>query len=98
MNKILIFGLLLNFQMTKAQLNQPEIYGHRGFRGKFPENSILGFQKAIELGITGIELDVVVNKDKQLVISHEPFFQKEYFCQQKLNLISYLLLRKELAI
>ncbi len=59
-------------------MNQPEIYGHRGFRGKFPENSILGFQKAIELGITGIELDVVVNKDKQLVISHEPFFQEEY--------------------
>ncbi len=78
LRKILIFGFLLYIQIIKAQLNQPEIYGHRGFRGKFPENSILGFQKAIELGITGIELDVVVNKDKQLVISHEPFFQKEY--------------------
>ena len=64
--------------ISNAQNTKPEIYGHRGFRGKYPENSILGFQKAIELGISGIELDVVVNKDSQLVISHEPFFQKEY--------------------
>jgi glycerophosphoryl diester phosphodiesterase len=39
---------------------------------------LIGFQKAIELGIDGVELDVVVNKDGQLVISHEPYFQKEY--------------------
>ncbi len=61
-----------------AQYGYSEIYGHRGFRGKFPENSLIGFQKAIELGITGIELDVVVNRDRQLVISHEPYFQREF--------------------
>jgi glycerophosphoryl diester phosphodiesterase len=61
-----------------AQDNPIEIFGHRGFRGKYPENSLIGFQKAIELGISGIELDVVVNKDQQLVISHEPYFQREY--------------------
>jgi glycerophosphoryl diester phosphodiesterase len=55
-----------------------EIFGHRGFRGLHPENSLIGFQKAIELGVTGIELDVVVNKDRQLVISHEPYFQRAY--------------------
>jgi glycerophosphoryl diester phosphodiesterase len=61
-----------------AQNNYVEIYGHRGFRGMYPENSLIGFQKAIELGVKGVELDVVVNKDGQLVISHEPFFQKEF--------------------
>jgi glycerophosphoryl diester phosphodiesterase len=58
--------------------NELEIYGHRGFRGQYPENSLVGFQKAIDLEITGIELDVVVNKDGQLVISHEPYFQSEF--------------------
>lgn len=54
------------------------IIGHRGCRGIMPENTIPAFQKAIELGADGIEWDVVVNKDKQLVISHEPFFQSSY--------------------
>jgi glycerophosphoryl diester phosphodiesterase len=53
-------------------------YGHRGCRGLLPENSIPAFQKALELGADGIELDVVVNKDKQLVVSHEPYFKKEF--------------------
>ena len=55
-----------------------KIFGHRGCRAYYPENSIIGFQKAIEMGVDGIELDVVVNKDKQLVISHEPYFQSEF--------------------
>lgn len=61
-----------------AQRDNLEIYGHRGFRGKYPENSLIGFQKAIKLGITGIELDVVVNKDQQLVVSHEPYFKCDF--------------------
>ena len=69
-----------------AQNHTIEIYGHRGFRGMYPENSLIGFQKAIELGIDGIELDVVVNKDRQLVISHEPYFQKE-FCKDSIGFV-----------
>jgi glycerophosphoryl diester phosphodiesterase len=65
-----------------------EIYGHRGFRGQYPENSLLGFQKAIDLEITGIELDVVVNKDGQLVISHEPYFQSEFCLDSIGNIIN----------
>jgi glycerophosphoryl diester phosphodiesterase len=58
---------------------QPVLYfGHRGCRGLLPENSIESFQYAISLGVDGIELDVVVNKNKQLVISHEPYFQSTF--------------------
>ncbi len=50
---------------------------HRGGRGIMPENSLPAFQKALELGVTTLELDVVISKDKQVVVSHEPFFSAE---------------------
>jgi len=61
-----------------AQVSNPKIFGHRGCRGILPENSIEGFKKAIDLGVDGIEFDVVVNKDKQIVISHAPYMEKKY--------------------
>jgi glycerophosphoryl diester phosphodiesterase len=51
--------------------------GHRGARGLMPENSIPAFKKALDLGMTTLELDVVISKDKQVVVSHEPFFSAE---------------------
>src|SRR5687768_4027297 len=50
-----------------------DVQGHRGARGLKPENSIPAFLYAIDLGVTTIELDVVVTKDKKLVVSHEPW-------------------------
>ncbi|MBU3658563.1 MAG: glycerophosphodiester phosphodiesterase [Flavobacteriales bacterium] len=68
------------FQVTTivAQSTKTPIFGHRGCRGIYPENTIIAFQEALKLGVDGIELDVVVNAQKQLVISHEPYFKKEY--------------------
>jgi len=42
-----------------------------------PENTIPAMYEAIRLGVTTIELDVVVSKDGQLVVSHEPFMSPE---------------------
>lgn len=50
-----------------------DIYGHRGARGNLPENTIASFIYAIEHGVKGIELDLVVTKEKQLLVSHEPY-------------------------
>jgi glycerophosphoryl diester phosphodiesterase len=104
LNQLFFICILLNFFIGKSQNDKLEIYGHRGFRGSYPENSLIGFQKAIELGITGIELDVVVNKDKQLVISHEPFFQSSFCLDSSGNEIKnerifniYNLTQKEIA-
>lgn len=58
----------------KVRLN---IQGHRGCRGLMPENTIEGFIKAVELGVTTLELDVVVSKDSKLIVSHEAFFNYE---------------------
>jgi len=48
--------------------------GHRGARGLSPENTIPSFLKALEYPVTTLELDVAVSKDKQLIVSHEPWF------------------------
>ena len=65
---ILLPTILLLHTLTMGQTNY-KIYGHRGCRGLYPENTVNGFKKAIELGVDGIEFDVVVNKDSQLIIS-----------------------------
>jgi glycerophosphoryl diester phosphodiesterase len=64
-----VFFVLIPF-LSFSQDQDVHFYGHRGCRGLMPENSIQSFQKAIELGVDGIEVDVVVNKERQLVISH----------------------------
>ena len=46
-------------------------YAHRGFSGKYPENTMLAFTKAIEEGCEGIEMDVHFSKDGELVIIHD---------------------------
>lgn len=46
-------------------------YAHRGFSGRYPENTMLAFQKALEAGCEGIEFDVHLTKDGKLVIIHD---------------------------
>ncbi|NTW83307.1 MAG: glycerophosphodiester phosphodiesterase [Chlorobiaceae bacterium] len=50
-----------------------EIQAHRGARSFFPENTIQAFCKAADLGITVIELDLVVSKDLEILVSHDPW-------------------------
>jgi len=44
---------------------------HRGFSGLYPENTMLSFKKAVELGVDAIELDVQLSKDGVLMIFHD---------------------------
>lgn len=48
-----------------------KVFGHRGFSGEYPENTMLAFQKAVEAGCEGIELDVQLTKDLVPVIMHD---------------------------
>jgi glycerophosphoryl diester phosphodiesterase len=47
--------------------------GHRGCRGLMPENTIAAMKKALDLGVDVLEVDVVVSKDNQVVVSHDPY-------------------------
>jgi glycerophosphoryl diester phosphodiesterase len=51
--------------------------GHRGCRGLMPENTIPAMITALGLGVTTLEMDVVITKDKKVILSHEPFFNHE---------------------
>lgn len=48
-----------------------KIFAHRGFRAMYPENTLLSFKKAFELGVDGIELDVHMTRDGEIVVIHD---------------------------
>jgi glycerophosphoryl diester phosphodiesterase len=50
-----------------------DIQGHRGARGLRPENTIPAFLMALDSGVTTLELDIAITKDKQIIVSHEPW-------------------------
>ncbi|MVM33241.1 glycerophosphodiester phosphodiesterase [Spirosoma sp. HMF4905] len=55
-----------------------DLQGHRGCRGLMPENTIPAFLKALDLGVTTLEMDVVISKDNQVVVSHDPYFNATF--------------------
>ena len=52
-----------------------DLQGHRGARGLYPENTLVGFTAALGIPeVRTLELDLCVTQDDQLIISHEPWF------------------------
>ncbi|MGI9288111.1 MAG: glycerophosphodiester phosphodiesterase [Pseudomonadales bacterium] len=54
-----------------SQHSRPLAFGHRGVPEEHQENTMAGFKRAIDLGLDGVELDVFLTKDKQLVVFHD---------------------------
>ncbi len=59
------------FQVMINRLKYPVIIAHRGYSFKYPENTLVAFKKAKELGAVMVELDVTMTKDRQLVVIHD---------------------------
>jgi len=78
---ILLFLLIAT--SVSAQMFTPkfDLQGHRGARGLKPENTIPAFILALDSGVTTLEMDAVVTKDKQIVLSHEPWMSSS-ICTQ----------------
>ena len=52
-----------------------DLQAHRGGRGETTEESLRAFAKALELGVTTLELDIVVSKDAQPMVWHDPVIE-----------------------
>ena len=66
-----------NIPANSMSASDFDTQGHRGSRGLMPENTFPAMKTALDLGVTTLEMDVVITKDKKVVLSHEPFFNHE---------------------
>lgn len=71
--------VLLSSCKTSKMIQAPMLpvfdkQGHRGCRGLMPENTIAAMLKAIDLGVTTLEMDITFTKDGEAILSHEPFY------------------------
>lgn len=48
------------------------LYAHRGASAERPENTMPAFERAVEIGVDVLEMDVHVTRDEQLIVSHDP--------------------------
>ena len=51
--------------------NNIYVAAHRGFRSEYPENTLIAFKAALELGVDQLETDVRVTKDGELILIHD---------------------------
>ncbi len=63
--------------MIKANhITTPRIIAHRGFKKKYPENTLVAFQAAMDTGVPMIELDVMLSRDRKLVVIHDETLER----------------------
>lgn len=68
---------MFSMQNLHAQTLNIDLQGHRGCRGLMPENTNEAMIEGVKRGVTTLEMDVVITKDKQVVLSHEPYMNLE---------------------
>jgi len=56
---------------SKFVENEVLVFGHRGARGLAPENTLAGFETALDMGIDGVELDVLTCSSGETVVFHD---------------------------
>lgn len=74
----LLFSSLFFLPIMSPSPPTFDLEGHRGCRGLMPENTVPAFLKALDLGVNTLEMDVVISKDNQVVVSHEPYFNAAF--------------------
>ena len=62
--------LLIRY-MERVGMNNTKVWAHRGASAYAPENTLEAFKLAVDMGADGIELDVQLSKDGELVVIHD---------------------------
>ncbi|PQM49386.1 Glycerophosphodiester phosphodiesterase [Mycobacterium talmoniae] len=60
-----------------AQPSDFDLQAHRGGRGETTESSLQAFAKALEIGVSTLEFDIVITKDRQPLVWHDPTIQPD---------------------
>jgi glycerophosphoryl diester phosphodiesterase len=62
--------------MEAKSFPPPWIIAHRGYKKKYPENTLAAFKAAIDAGVPMIELDVMLSRDRKLVVIHDATLER----------------------
>lgn len=81
---VLIVALVVSCHATRKSTDTLKLHqanlpafdkeGHRGCRGLMPENTLPAMYRAIDIGVSTLEMDAVITKDKQVILSHDTYF------------------------
>ena len=55
----------------ESVMHARRLYAHRGASAERPENTMPAFERAIELGVDALEMDVHLTRDGQLIVAHD---------------------------
>jgi glycerophosphoryl diester phosphodiesterase len=72
---LMVFALAASFRTVPPAAAEPapfDLQAHRGGRGETTEESLRAFAKSVELGVSTLELDIVLTKDRQPLVWHDP--------------------------
>lgn len=79
----LVISVVLNACSGNKHMNTAykqerfDTQAHRGGRGLMPENTVAAMLHGLAFGVSTLEMDVVITKDRKVILSHEPFFNQE---------------------
>ena len=70
-HRVMMRALVAMLALVAAPALGLDLQGHRGARGLLPENTLASFQRALEVGVTTLELDIAITKDGVLAVYHD---------------------------
>ena len=75
---MLVFALACTGSRITNTPSAFDAQAHRGGKGLMPENTIPAMLNAIDLKVNTLEMDLQVTKDKQVIVSHDPYFNHNF--------------------
>jgi glycerophosphoryl diester phosphodiesterase len=85
---------LITFAKNNFAMNSILRIGHRGASGTEPENTLISFEKAIDLKVDGIELDVHLSSDLEIIVIHDDTIDRTTNGKGFVNQLTSLELKK----
>jgi glycerophosphoryl diester phosphodiesterase len=62
--------------MTPCHNTPPALIAHRGYAGRYPENTLLSIRAALEAGVSAVEFDVQLTADGVPVVLHDASLER----------------------